>query len=87
MKTLKSIISITLIFTYLLGYGHSLTPHCEINCYGVEEKHEHNHEHHQHDHDDLLVEDFSKEIFIITRNTIGNLLEHEVAQEEEEIMR
>ena len=57
VNALKSIISITLLFTYLLGYGHALTPHCEINCDGIEEKHEHNHEHHQHDHDDLLIED------------------------------
>ncbi|MBD3636585.1 MAG: hypothetical protein HUJ25_04530 [Crocinitomicaceae bacterium] len=57
MNALKSIISITLIFTYLLGFGHSLTPHCEINCDGVEEKHEHDHEHHQHDHDDLAIDE------------------------------
>lgn len=29
-------------------------------------------------HDDLLVEDFSKEIFIITRNTIDSLYKHDI---------
>lgn len=48
MKALKSVISITLLFAYLLGFSHSLTPHCEIDCDGqADSKHEH---HHQHDH-------------------------------------
>ena len=58
MNVLKSSISITLLFAYVLGFGHSLTPHCEINCDGLEEsKHEHDHDHHQHDADEKMVEE------------------------------
>lgn len=53
MRLLKTIISITLLLTYVLGFGHSLTPHCEINCNGLNEE-KHLHEHHQHDGDDHL---------------------------------
>lgn len=47
MKALKPIISITLLFAYLLSFGHTLTPHCESNCDGAEvTNHVHQHEHH-----------------------------------------
>jgi len=47
VKALKPIISITLLFAYLLSFGHTLTPHCESNCDGAEvTNHVHQHEHH-----------------------------------------
>jgi hypothetical protein len=46
VKVLKSGISITLLFAYLLGFSHSLTPHCEIHCEDLaESNHHYRHEH------------------------------------------
>jgi hypothetical protein len=56
VNIIKSTISFTLLLAYLLSFGHSLAPHCEINCDGVlEDEHAHNHEH-DHSIDDTDLE-------------------------------
>ncbi len=55
MNQIKSSISIIFLIIYLIGYGHSLIPHCETNCDGTEDIHKHSHEHQHYDHNDLAV--------------------------------
>lgn len=57
---LKTVISVLFLSTYLLGFGHALTPHCQTSCdnhVAVDNTHAHQHHEHSseeangHDHD------------------------------------
>lgn len=54
VKVLKTVISVLLLSVYVLGFGHSLTPHCQTNCdnHFVAEK-THVHDHHEHGSDEV----------------------------------
>jgi len=53
VNVLKSIVALVLVATYLLGFGHSLLPHCETHCANEQHELAHDHEHHNHAEDDV----------------------------------
>ncbi len=59
---MKQIISVFLLFTYSVGFSHSMIPHCtatETSCH----KDVHHHEHHEHhEHNDAEVHDDSDHV-------------------------
>lgn len=58
MKVLKTVISVLFLSTYLLGFGHALTPHCQTSCDNhVAIDNTHAHEHHEHSSDEANEHD------------------------------
>jgi hypothetical protein len=48
MKIIKSIISVSVLLTYSLGFAHTLVPHCQELISGEYQTSHHHHKHHQH---------------------------------------